>query len=123
MNTHQAGLIFRLAQTVQEEHRRRLSVPYPPASRKGEYPHRRSGNLGNSIAFRPDSAKAVMVTGSLRMAYLRRAFYGNILEIEMNRTSLADTIADVLVGTKVGRQATAAGVRWTHRPGYTYPVG
>lgn len=123
MTAAQARLIGDLARAVQAEHRRRLSVAYPPASKRGQYPAKRTGNLRDSIAFRPGDAKAIQVTGSLRMAYLRRAFYGNILEIEMGRTSLADTIADVLADTKIGRKATAFGVRWTHRPGYTYPVG
>lgn len=38
-------------QTIVEEHRQRISTPYPPASQPGEYPHLRTGQGSDNLDF------------------------------------------------------------------------
>lgn len=97
MGNEAAIELYKFLRRVVREHKKRLSILYPPSSLPGEYPRMRTGNLRRSVGFTPGTAREIARNGgSARMAYWRRAYYGNILEIKMNRLSLADTIRDLL---------------------------
>ena len=52
MRVIKAGLLLR------NEHRKNLNTPYPPASRPGEYPRRRTGRLRDGVLFEVGRGKA-----------------------------------------------------------------
>lgn len=106
-----AGQLLAFARACVNEHKRRLSVQYPPASVPGEYPARRTGNLRRSTVARPKSVATIQSTGVIRIGYLDRAFYGVILETKMRRLSFADTVADV-IQTRVKGGRLPKGVTW-----------
>lgn len=110
-----AGQLLLLARAVANEHKKRLSVPYPPASRPGQYPRRRTGNLRRSTVVWPGGTgrvAAVRATKQVAVGYLDRAFYGVILESpKFGRKSLAATVADV-IRTRVKGGRLPAGVTW-----------
>lgn len=93
-----AEKLYRLAKEVVERHQKKISTLYPPASKPGEYPRRRTGNLMRSTQVYPRTVRGVEFAGQVRMGYLQRAWYGVRLEFDMGRLSLADTLREVLGG-------------------------
>ena len=111
-----AGQLLVFARAVVNEHKKRLSRQYPPASKVGEYPARRTGNLRRSTVAWPTGpgrVSTIQQTGQAAVGYLDRAFYGVILETKLRRLSLADTVADV-IRTRVKGGRLPAGVVWRH---------
>lgn len=109
-----AGQLVILARAVVNEHKKRISRQYPPASRPGQYPARRTGNLRRSTVAWPrggSAVDAVRETKQVAVGYLDRAFYGVILEARMGRRSLADTVADV-IAMRVKGGKLPPGVVW-----------
>ena len=118
VSPHLAGQLLLFARAVVNEHKRRLSRQYPPASVRGEYPARRTGNLWRSTVARPLSAQLIQRTGRVAVGYLDRAFYGVILKAK-GRLSLDETIVDV-IRTRVRGGALPRGIVWT-RNDATFP--
>jgi hypothetical protein len=113
--------MLKLARAVVNEHKKRISRQYPPASRKGEYPARRSGNLRRSTVVRPLplSVATVRVRGTIKVGFLDRAWYGVHLEANMGRLGMAKTIEDV-IRTRVKGGRLPKGVVW-RRNNATFP--
>jgi hypothetical protein len=95
MSFKQAAELIAFAAAVKAEHERRLSIPYPPASRPKEYPRQRTKNLGRSVAIAPTNLAQVIALGHIDVAYRERAFYGVILEVKFDRLGIGDTAADL----------------------------
>ncbi len=104
------------ARAVVNEHKKRISRQYPPASRPGQYPARRTGNLRRSTVVRPISRATVQRTKAVSVGFLDRAFYGVILEVKMGRLGLAKTIDDV-IRTRVKGGRLPSGVVWRRTAG------
>jgi hypothetical protein len=91
-----AEYVFDAALLAQQELMDALDVPYPPASRPGEFPRRRTGNLRMSVEVFPKSVRQVMRTGSVTIRYGAKGFYGNILVEKLGRKGPADVVARAL---------------------------
>lgn len=91
-----AEQLMRLAKRIAEKHQENLGTLYPPASKPGQYPRKRTGNLQRSTVVRPRTVREIERTGQVQIGYLQRAYYGVILEYDMDRTRLADTIRDLI---------------------------
>lgn len=61
---------------------------YPPASKVGEFPHWRTGNLVNSVMYDPTDPATVGRERRIRIGYSIAAPYGAILEAVMGRLGL-----------------------------------
>lgn len=107
-----AGQMLKFARAVVNEHRLRISRQYPPASKPGEYPARRTGNLRRSTVARPLSVATVAATGQVKIGFLERAWYGVILEYDAGRTGLGQTIQDV-IKSRVKGGKLPPNIRWT----------
>ena len=62
-------LLIVAAITIESELQTKLSRSYPPASKRGEYPARRTGNLMNSPMHLPEPVAEVGKAGQLRMGW------------------------------------------------------
>lgn len=67
----------------------------PPFSKKDEYPMKRTGHLQASVIWEPQSPAEVEKTLRVKVGYLANAFYGAILEIQMGRHGLKQTLKDM----------------------------
>lgn len=106
-----AGQMLLFVRAVVNEHKLRISRQYPPASRPGQYPARRTGNLRRSTVARPLSVGMIQTTRQVEVGFLDKAFYGVILEAKMGRLGLAKTIDDV-IRTRVQGGRLPSGVTW-----------
>lgn len=97
------------ANAIRAEHMKRLSRAFPPASARGEYPRRRTGNLRSGII-------VTKVGKGYEIGYADRAFYGAILELKLGRLGIRHTAVDVFLTGKF------KGVRWVKNPGGTITV-
>lgn len=77
-----------IAIEVQSEETNSLGRSYPPASKPGEFPARRTGNLQSSILYEPDSLLAVAKKKLVRIGYAAKAWYGGDLEVLRARKGL-----------------------------------
>ena len=70
-----------------------LNTPYPPASRPGQYPRRRTGRLRLGVIIWPKTVRGVLNTRPRRIAlwYDPEVFYGYIL-IASGRKGPDDTM-------------------------------
>lgn len=119
LSSYFAGQLALLARAVVNEHKKRISRPYPPASRPGQYPARRTGNLRRStVAWPrgPGRIDAIRQTKQVAVGFLDRAFYGVILEVKMGRKGLAETI-DHVIRTRVKGGRLPSGVVWRRTGG------
>lgn len=74
---------------LQQKLRAELNVAYPPASKPGEFPRRRTGNLREQILVVPDTAKGVLRAGlRAKLGYGKKARYGGTLENRLRRLGL-----------------------------------
>lgn len=80
------------AVVVQSEMKKSLNTPYPPASKPGEFPHYRTGNLRESIVIDPKTPAECAAQGRVRIGYAKRAHYGAILEVMRHRLGLVATV-------------------------------
>lgn len=80
------------AVVVQSEMKKSLNTPYPPASKPGEFPHYRTGNLRESIVIDPSTPAECAALGRVRIGYAKRAHYGAILEVARQRLGLVATV-------------------------------
>lgn len=86
---------FRLNQIATQsvaELRKELDRPYPPASRPGEFPRKRTGRLRNSVRWVP--LRLIGGNYGVAVMYDAEGFYGNIL-IEQGRKGPADVVERV----------------------------
>lgn len=66
----------------------KLSIAYPPASVRGEYPHARTFGGRNAVTIYPQQIKQIANEGSTQIGYLKNAFYMGILEEDKGRLGL-----------------------------------
>lgn len=107
-----AGQLLKFARLVVNDYRESISRQYPPASKKGQFPARRTGNLRRSTVVRPRSVAEVAATGQVKVGFLQRAWYGVVLEYEMDRVGLNASVEKIL-RTRVKGGALPKGVTWT----------
>ena len=107
-----AGQLLKFARAVVDTFRDRANRQYPPASRPGQYPAKRTGNLRRFTESRPMSVAQIAATGQVRVGHMERAFYGVILEYDMDRKGLGAAVAEV-IKTRVKGGKLPAGIRWT----------
>lgn len=73
----------------------RLNTPYPPASRPGEFPHRRTGRLRQSVGVEPNTVEGIMANRyALTLYYEPEGYYGDILTAK-GRLGPADVMNEV----------------------------
>ena len=58
-----------VAEALRDTIRENVSKPYPPASRPGQYPHRRSGDFMRSIHYRSNRAERSFRVFSANVEY------------------------------------------------------
>jgi hypothetical protein len=86
-----ARQLIEVGATLTERHRAMLGVPYPPASKEGEYPHHRSGLLQVSVDYEPKTADQVIANGKVTVSYdLSIAPHGEYMA-GMGRLGISDT--------------------------------
>jgi hypothetical protein len=91
----------------QAQHMQRLNKSFPPASKVGQYPAKRTGHLQASIVYEPESVPEVARNLYVTVGYGKTASYGSILEFQKKRLGLMQTLKDLqpqlsaLVGAKV----------------------
>lgn len=107
--------MLKFARAVVNEHKEQLGVPYPPSSRPGEFPRRRTGNLRKSTVVRPIRVDEIRRTGQVKVGFLERAFYGEILEYSMDRMGLSASI-DKVIRTRVKGGRLPQGLNWIRHP-------
>lgn len=85
----------KIAVRAKEMLQERLDNPYPPASRKGQYPRRRTGNLRSSVTVAPNNIPEIEANDFVvDVFYSDKGFYGNILTSEkFRRKGPADVLA------------------------------
>ena len=54
-----AQILLEIGRNLRQAHKQNLSKKYPPASRPGEYPRRRSGSLQRGIYCNPESSDRI----------------------------------------------------------------
>jgi hypothetical protein len=54
-----AQILLEIGRNLRQAHKQNLSTKYPPASRLGEYPRRRSGSLQRGIYCDPESGQRI----------------------------------------------------------------
>ena len=98
-------LLLAAAAHVQGNLQRALSISYPPASKTGEYPHWRTGNLRASVMIEPRDVRQIGKDREVKVGFAQQGFYGGILELfrgrkglfEMAKT-LKESIAQIVAG-------------------------
>ena len=80
-----AGRLTNVLRELRDDVKERLNVPYPPASRPGQSPHRRTNELRGSV-FQQKQTPLSGIVGT-------DVFYGKILErpLEFSRPDLEST--------------------------------
>ena len=78
------------AALAQAEEMKALAKSYPPASREGQHPALRTGNLQSAVDYEPKSVDEVARTLRVTVGYQRRAWYIVPLVVR-GRLWLADT--------------------------------
>lgn len=74
------------AQAAVKLHQKNLNTPYPPASKPGEFPHRRTGKLRRSVLWRNRKKWAI----NIRVEAAHAVFLA-----KMGRKGLADTLKEL----------------------------
>lgn len=92
MELRTGQLLVAAAIAVQSDLKRSLSTSYPPASKPGEFPHWRTGNLRESVMYDPTDPKKVGRQRFIRIGYATRAPYGAILELFRKRLGVRETV-------------------------------
>lgn len=97
-----AELLVGIGRMIRDEHKSNLSRQYPPASRPGEYPARRTGSLKNGIYSDPENPDRIVRARDkrVRIGYSNKNakpgknpyFYGPDLVRQMHRLGIVDTI-------------------------------
>lgn len=64
-----AKKMLAVGELLRDTHRLDLSVPYPPASKPREYPHRRTGKMILSVTVSPSTPEMVMQTKVVQVSY------------------------------------------------------
>jgi hypothetical protein len=83
------------AEVLRDRHRDDLGVGYPPASRPGEFPHRRTGRMQLSVTVTPSVPEQVVETRTVQVSYHPDvARYAATLKAS-GRLEIADTAARV----------------------------
>jgi hypothetical protein len=86
--------LFRCAVAAEEQLRKELDRPYPPASTVGEFPRRRSGDLRRSVVLEPNNVGSISRKLRVRLRYSAKGFYGDILAAK-GRKGPADVVASM----------------------------
>lgn len=115
LSAYLASRMLLFARAVANAHKQALATPYPPSSKPGQYPRRRTGNLKRSTVVRPISVSEIQRTGKVSVGFLDRAYYGEILEYEMGRTGLGATI-EKIIGSRVAGGRLPKGINWIRMP-------
>lgn len=78
------------------QHTQRLGVPYPPASKRGEYPHKRTGFGQANVRYAPADAQAIIAAGlKVRIGIAENAWYMLHLEKAKGRLGFNRTLQDL----------------------------
>jgi hypothetical protein len=91
----------------QAQHMQRLNKSFPPASKVGQYPAKRTGHLQANILYSPESVPEIARNLYVTVGYGKTAEYGSTLEFQKKRLGLRQTLKDLqpqlsaLVGAKV----------------------
>jgi hypothetical protein len=96
-----AQILLEIGRNLRQAHKQKLSTKYPPASRRGEYPRRRSGSLQRGIYCDPESGqriansrrKTITIGYGIkdRKAYKTPHLYGPHLVNNMARKGIRNT--------------------------------
>lgn len=119
LSEYVASQLLILARACVNEYKARISRQYPPASRPGEYPARRTGNLRRSTVVRPISVAQIRQTGIVSVGQQDRAWYGVWLETMMGRAGMAKVVMDV-IQSRVAGGRLPKGIVW-RRDNSTFP--
>lgn len=91
-----AKLVLAAAAELASEHQADLGKQYPPASRPGEFPARRTGNLQSAVSWEPQTVAGVIAKRfEVRVGYRRKADYIRWLA-KRDRKWLIDTAKRIL---------------------------
>lgn len=85
-----ARRMIRAAEAVVKEARRRMGTPYPPASRRNQYPRRRTGRGIGSIDYSPKTPGGVVRAGRIRIFHAPQGWYMEFLADARGRRGLRD---------------------------------
>jgi hypothetical protein len=96
--TKLAKRLIACAVAFQVEHRKRLSVAFPPASILGEYPHGRTWQgRANSGLYAPQTPDGVKLAGlKIKIGQAASTWYMIHLERNKGRLGYEKTMADIL---------------------------
>jgi len=59
--------LIAIGKAIRDQHKRNLGRQYPPSSRPGQYPARRTGSLKNGIFFDPEKLSRISRNGNARI--------------------------------------------------------
>lgn len=79
-----------VAKAVVSEANRRMSRPYPRASRRGEYPRQRTKRGRLSIDYSPKTPGGVVRAGRVRIFHKAEGWYMDFLKTRRGRKGIAD---------------------------------
>jgi hypothetical protein len=82
-----ADVLLLFAKEVEAKTSAAMSTPYPPASRPGEFLHRRTGTAARSLRHSPTTREGVAAQGSISVYYDSSAWYARMWE-EKDRLGL-----------------------------------
>ena len=97
--------LLRAAVYVQTHLMQRLNKPYPPASKPGQYPAKRTGHGQAGVLYEPESIDEVARRQAVKIGYVENVFYMGILEAFKERLGLVKTMKDL--GDQIDILATA----------------
>jgi len=96
--------LIAIGKAIRDQHKRNLGRQYPPASRPGQYPARRTGSLKNGIFFDPEKLSRISRNGNARITigYSNKNakpqknpyWYGPHLVNNRGRKGIVDTMAE-----------------------------
>ena len=84
------SLLIAAAITMQTAYKRHVSASFPPASRKGEYPHWRTGTGREATGYDPEAPDEAGRAGAVRVGWGKSGDHMGILEYFRGRKGLRD---------------------------------
>ena len=95
-----AKRLLRAAVFFQQHHQQQLQTSFPPASKPGEYPHKRTGFGIANVVYGPTDVAGIIAAGfKVRVGEVRNAFYMVLLERKRGRLGFeksAETLRPII---------------------------
>jgi hypothetical protein len=91
-----ADRLLLAAKVLRSQLRDRINTPYPPASKPGEYPHRRSGTGYRELFIIPETPEGIVQNGmDVWIGWSNLAWYMPFLELKRDRKGIFSLLEEL----------------------------